>query len=208
MKNVIIFEHPLIQHKLSMLRDKNTKTKEFRELVTEIAMLSGYEITKGLPLKEVDIETPVGPARVKVADGDKICLIPILRAGLGMVDGMIRLLPMAMVGHLGLYRDKATLKPVLYYCNIPEEAADCEVVVLEPMIATGGTTSEAIAILKEKGVSKIKVLSLIASAEGIEYVAERHPDIVMFCCAIDDKLNDSAYIVPGLGDAGDRLFGT
>ena len=208
MRNVVILEHPLIQHKLTLLRDKDTDTKEFRELVSEISMLSGYEVTRGLPLKEVEVETPVGAAKAHVIDGKKLCIVPILRAGLGMVDGMIRLLPMAKVGHIGLYRDPDTLKPVEYYCKLPEDVAEREIVILEPMIATGGTISEAVSFIKERGVTKIKIMSLIASVEGIEFVVKRHPDVMIYCCAVDEKINDHAYIVPGLGDAGDRLFGT
>ena len=208
MQNVVVLDHPLIQHKLSLLRDKHTDTKEFRELVSEIAMLSGYEVTRDMPLKEVEIETPVGIAKANVIHGKKLCIVPILRAGLGMVDGMIRLLPMAKVGHIGIYRNPDTLSPVEYYCKLPDDVAEREIVILEPMIATGGTIVEAVNYLKERGVKKIKIMSLIASVQGIEHVFESHPDVLIYSCAIDEKLNDHAYIVPGLGDAGDRLFGT
>jgi uracil phosphoribosyltransferase len=208
MQNTFILDHPLIQHKISLLRDKNTITKEFRELVSEISMLMGYEVTRGMPLKEVEIETPVGMAKSKVISGKKLGLVPILRAGLGMVDGMIKLLPMAKVGHIGLYREPDTLRPVQYYCKLPDDAADREIVILEPMLATGGSAAAAINLLKEKGVRAIKIMCLIASKQGIETINARHPDVEIYCAAVDDKLNEHGYIVPGLGDAGDRLFGT
>lgn len=208
MKNVFIFDHPLIQHKISLLRDKNTTTKEFRELVSEIAMLMGYEVTRNMPLKEVEIETPVGIARTKVISGKKLGIVPILRAGLGMVDGMLNLLPMAKVGHIGLYRDPNTLQPVEYYCKLPEDAAEREIVILDPMLATGGSASAAITFIKERGVTSIKLMCLIAANAGIERINSDHPDVEVYCAAVDEKLNDYAYIIPGLGDAGDRLFGT
>ncbi|GAE87286.1 uracil phosphoribosyltransferase [Acetivibrio straminisolvens] len=208
MKNVFVMDHPLIQHKISLLRDKNTQTKEFRELVSEISMLMGYEVTRNMPLKEVEIETPVGVARTKVISGKKLGIVPILRAGLGMVDGMLKLLPMAKVGHIGLYRDPETLQPVEYYCKLPFDIAEREIVVLDPMLATGGSASAAIKYLKEKGVSSIKLMCLIASLDGIKKINEDHPEVLIYCAAVDDKLNDHGYIIPGLGDAGDRLFGT
>lgn len=208
MKNVFIFDHPLIQHKISLLRDKNTNTKEFRELVSEIAMLMGYEVTRDMPLKEVEIETPVGVARTKVISGKKLGIVPILRAGLGMVDGMLKLLPMAKVGHIGLYRDPETFEPIEYYCKLPVDAHEREMVVLDPMLATGGSASAAIKFIKKRGVTNIKLMCLIASREGIRRVNEEHPDVAIYCAAVDEELNDHAYIVPGLGDAGDRLFGT
>jgi len=208
MKNVFIFNHPLIQHKVSLLRDKNTNTKEFRELVSEIAMLMGYEVTRNMPLKEVEIETPVGMARTNIISGKKLGLVPILRAGLGMVDGMLNLLPMAKVGHIGLYRDPETLEPVEYYCKLPADAEERDMVVLDPMLATGGSASAAIKFLKDKGVTSIKLMCLIAALAGIERINTDHPDVEIYCAAVDDKLNDHGYIVPGLGDAGDRLFGT
>ncbi|NLP15098.1 MAG: uracil phosphoribosyltransferase [Clostridium sp.] len=208
MENVIVVDHPLIQHKISLLRDKNTQTKEFRELVSEISMLMGYEVTRNMPLKEVEIETPVGVARTKVLSGKKMGIVPILRAGLGMVDGMLRLLPMARVGHIGLYRNPDTLEPVKYYCKLPFDVVEREIVVLDPMLATGGSASAAISYLKEKGVTNIKLMCLIASKDGINRVNKDHPDVSIFCAAVDEVLDSHGYILPGLGDAGDRLFGT
>jgi uracil phosphoribosyltransferase len=208
MDNVFVFDHPLIQHKISLMRDKRTTTKEFRELVSEVAMLMAYEVTRDLPLKEVEIETPVAIARTKVLAGKKLALVPILRAGLGMVDGMLNLIPMAKVGHIGLYRDPKTLEPVEYYCKLPDDVEEREIVVLDPMLATGGSASAAVSFLKQKGISSIKFMCLIAAPEGIERLHSDHPDVPIFCAARDMRLNDHAYIVPGLGDAGDRLFGT
>jgi uracil phosphoribosyltransferase len=208
MSNVFIFDHPLIQHKVSLLRDKNTSTKEFRELVSEISMLMGYEVTRNMPLKEVEIETPMGLAKTNVISGKKLGLVPILRAGLGMVDGMLGLLPMAKVGHIGLYRDPETLMPIEYYCKLPVDASDREIVVLDPMLATGGSASAAIQFIKDRGVKNIKLMCIIASNTGIERINKDHPDVEIYCAAVDNELNDHAYIVPGLGDAGDRLFGT
>lgn len=208
MENVIVVDHPLIQHKISLLRDKNTQTKEFRELVSEISMLMGYEVTRNMPLKEVEIETPVGVARTKVLSGKKMGIVPILRAGLGMVDGMLRLLPMARVGHIGLYRNPDTLEPVKYYCKLPFDVVEREIVVLDPMLATGGSASAAISYLKEKGVTNIKLMCLIASKDGINRVNKDHPDVSIFCATVDEVLDSHGYILPGLGDAGDRLFGT
>lgn len=208
MKNVFIFDHPLIQHKISLLRDKNTNTKEFRELVSEIAMLMGYEVTRDMPLKEVEIETPVGIAKTKVISGKKLGIVPILRAGLGMVDGMLNLLPMAKVGHIGLYRDPETLQPVEYYCKLPVDASERDIVVLDPMLATGGSASAAISFIKARGVTNIKLMCLIAANAGIERINKDHPDVAIYCASVDQTLNDHGYIVPGLGDAGDRLFGT
>jgi len=208
MKNVFIFDHPLIQHKISLLRDKNTNAKEFRELVSEISMLMGYEVTRDIPLKEVEIETPVGHARTYVISGKKLAFVPILRAGIGMVDGLLKLVPMARVGHIGLYRDHDTLEPVEYYCKLPEDIAERDVVVLDPMLATGGSGSSAIKFLKERNVKNIKFVCLIASRQGIERLNRDHPDVAIYCAAVDEKLNEYGYIVPGLGDAGDRLFGT
>ena len=208
MDNVFVFDHPLIQHKISLMRDKRTTTKEFRELVSEVAMLMAYEVTRDLPLKEVEIETPVAIAKSKVLAGKKLALVPILRAGLGMVDGMLNLIPMAKVGHIGLYRDPKTLEPVEYYCKLPEDVEEREIVVLDPMLATGGSASAAVNFLKQKGIETIKFMCLIAAPEGIARLHHDHPDVPIFCAARDEKLNDHAYIVPGLGDAGDRLFGT
>lgn len=206
--NVFIFDHPLIQHKISLLRDKRTTTKEFRELVGELAMLMAYEVTRDLPLKEVEIETPVAIAKTKVLAGKKLAIVPILRAGLGMVDGMLNLIPMAKVGHIGLYRDPNTLEPVEYYCKLPDDVTEREIVILDPMLATGGSASAAVSFLKERGISHIKFMCLIAAPEGIARLQKDHPDVPIFCAAKDPKLNEHAYIVPGLGDAGDRLFGT
>lgn len=208
MKNTFIFDHPLIQHKISLLRDKNTNTKEFRELVSEISMLMGYEVTRDMSLKEVEIETPMGMARTKIISGKKLGIIPILRAGLGMVDGMLSLLPMAKVGHIGLYRDPATLQPVEYYCKLPVDAQERDIVVLDPMLATGGSASAAIQFIKDKGIKSVKLMCLIAAKAGIQKINADHPDVNIFCAAVDETLDDHAYIVPGLGDAGDRLFGT
>ncbi|MBR6881077.1 MAG: uracil phosphoribosyltransferase [Clostridiales bacterium] len=206
--NVFIFDHPLIQHKISLLRDKNTCTKEFRELVSEISMLMGYEVTRDLPMKEVEIETPVAPAKVKMLAGKQIAIVPILRAGLGMVDGMVELLPNVRVGHIGLYRDPVTVEPVEYYCKLPDDIAEREVILLDPMLATGGSASAAIGFLKKRNIQNIKFMCLIAAPEGIARITKDHPDVKIFCAAKDEKLNDHAYIVPGLGDAGDRIFGT
>lgn len=206
--NVFIFDHPLIQHKISLLRDKRTTTKEFRELVGELAMLMAYEVTRDLPLKEVEIETPVAIAKTKVLAGKKLAIVPILRAGLGMVDGMLNLLPMAKVGHIGLYRDPNTLEPVEYYCKLPDDVQEREIVILDPMLATGGSASAAVGFLKSRGIHQIKFMCLIAAPEGIARLQKDHPDVPIFCAAKDPRLNEHAYIVPGLGDAGDRLFGT
>ncbi len=206
--NVFIFDHPLIQHKISLLRDKNTCTKEFRELVSEISMLMGYEVTRDLPMKEVEIETPVAPAKVKMLAGKQIAIVPILRAGLGMVDGMVELLPNVRVGHIGLYRDPVTVEPVEYYCKLPDDIAEREVILLDPMLATGGSASAAIGFLKKRNIQNIKFMCLIAAPEGIARITKDHPDVKIFCAAKDEKLNDHSYIVPGLGDAGDRIFGT
>ncbi|NLV37015.1 MAG: uracil phosphoribosyltransferase [Clostridiaceae bacterium] len=208
MEKVFVFDHPLIQHKISLLRDKNTSTKEFRELVSEISMLMGYEVTRSMPLKEVEIETPVAVAKTKVISGKKLGIVPILRAGLGMVDGMLNLVPMAKVGHIGLYRDPETLEPVEYYCKLPVDAAEREIVVLDPMLATGGSASAAIQFIKDRGVTSIKLMCLIAAKVGIARINRDHPDVEIYCAAVDEQLNDHGYIVPGLGDAGDRLFGT
>ncbi|MDK2902752.1 MAG: uracil phosphoribosyltransferase [Clostridiales bacterium] len=206
--NVIVLDHPLIQHKLTLLRDKSTGSKEFRELLDEIAMLMAYEVTRDLPLKEVEIETPVGKARSRVISGKKLAVIAILRAGLGMTDGILRLVPAAKVGHIGLYRDPDTLRPVDYYCKLPGDIQERDVILVDPMLATGGSADEAIKLLEQKGSRSIKLVCLIASREGIEYINRHHPDVPVYTAAIDEKLNEHGYIVPGLGDAGDRLFGT
>lgn len=201
-------EHPLIRHKLSLMRDKTTGVKEFREATSEIAMLMCYEATRDLPLKEISIETPLAPARVEVISGKKMALVPILRAGLGMVEGMLQLIPAAKVGHIGLYRDPSTLQPIEYYCKLPNDINERDVLLLDPMLATGGSAVAAIDGLKRRGVSNIKLLVLLAAPEGIEVLQKAHPDVDIFVAAIDEKLNDHGYIVPGLGDAGDRIFGT
>lgn len=208
MDNVFVFDHPLIQHKISLMRDKRTTTKEFRELVSEVSMLMAYEVTRDLPLEEVEIETPIAKAKSNVLAGKKMALIPILRAGLGMVDGMLNLLPMSKVGHIGLYRDPVSLEPVEYYCKLPEDATERDVVLLDPMLATGGSASAAVTFLKEKNITHIRFMCLIAAPEGIERLHSDHPDVPIFCAAKDQRLDENAYIVPGLGDAGDRLFGT
>lgn len=207
-QNVFVFDHPLIQHKVSHLRDKNTSTKEFRELVSEIAMLMAYEVTRDLPMQDVEIETPVAVAKTKVLAGKQIAIVPILRAGLGMVDGMVKMIPNVRVGHIGLYRDPVTVEPVEYYCKLPDDIAEREVILLDPMLATGGSASAAIGFLKKRGINNIKFMCLIAAPEGIKRITDDHPDVRIFCAAKDEKLNDHSYIVPGLGDAGDRLFGT
>ena len=208
MAKVVVFDHPLIKHKLTFIRDKNTGSKEFRELVTEVSMLMGYEVTRDFPLEEIEIETPVTTMKSQVISGKKVGLIPILRAGLGMVDGMLNLLPAARVGHIGLYRDPQTLKPVEYYCKLPQDIEERELIVLDPMLATGGSAVAAIDFLKEKGATSIKLVCLIAAPEGVNAVKDAHPDVDIYVAALDEKLDDHAYIVPGLGDAGDRLFGT
>jgi len=208
MKNVFLIDHPLIQHKLSLIRDENTGSKEFRELVEEVAMLMAYEVTRNLPLEDVEVKTPVGIAKAKTISGKKLGIVPILRAGLGMVNGMLKLIPAAKVGHIGLYRDPKTLQPVEYYCKLPPDVTERELIILDPMLATGGTASMAVDFLKAKGVTNIKLMCLIAAPEGIEALHTKHPDVEIYTAAIDEKLNSHAYIVPGLGDAGDRLFGT
>ncbi|NSL52091.1 uracil phosphoribosyltransferase [Calidifontibacillus erzurumensis] len=208
MGKIHVFDHPLIQHKLSMIRDKNTGTKEFRELVDEIASLMAFEATRDLPLEEVTVETPVATAKAKVIAGKKLGLIPILRAGLGMVDGILKLIPAAKVGHIGLYRDPETLKPVEYYVKLPSDVEEREFIVLDPMLATGGSAVAAITSLKNRGAKHIKLMCVIAAPEGVEAVQKEHPDVDIFIAGLDEKLNDHGYIVPGLGDAGDRLFGT
>ncbi len=207
-KNVTVIDHPLVQHKLTILRDKSTGVKEFRELVEELSLLIGYEVTRNLTMEETEIETPICKTKSKVIAGKKLGFIPILRAGLGMVDGMLSLVPAAKVGHIGLYRDPETLKPVEYYCKLPSDVAERDLIVLDPMLATGGSAAAAISFLKDKGAKSIKLVNLIAAPEGIQTVIEAHPDVEIYVGAVDEKLNDHGYIVPGLGDAGDRLFGT
>ncbi|MDR1049248.1 MAG: uracil phosphoribosyltransferase [Synergistaceae bacterium] len=205
---VAVFNHPLVQHKVGIIRDRNTSVKEFRELVQEIAGLMVYEITRNLPLSEIQVETPVASASARTLAGKKLAVVPVLRAGLGMVDGILHLIPNAKVGHIGLYRDPATLEPVEYYCKLPQDIGERDIFVLDPMLATGGSASAAISLVKERGGQKISLVCLIAAPEGIQKVHERHPEVDIFIAALDERLNDHGYIVPGLGDAGDRLFGT
>ncbi|WP_195984151.1 uracil phosphoribosyltransferase [Clostridium sp. D33t1_170424_F3] len=205
---VFVMDHPLIQHKLTYLRDKNTGSKEFRELVGEIAMLMCYEATRDLPLMEAHIETPMGEATTKVIAGRKLAFVPILRAGLGMVDGVLQMVPAAKVGHIGLYRDHKTLKPVEYYSKLPQDITERDVIVLDPMLATGGSAIDAITIIKRSNPKSIRFMCIIAAPEGVKALAEAHPDVHIYCAAVDDHLNEIGYIVPGLGDAGDRIFGT
>ncbi|MGM9624952.1 MAG: uracil phosphoribosyltransferase [Eubacteriales bacterium] len=207
-QNVTVFDHPLITHKLSILRDENTGSKQFRELVGEIAMLMGYEVMRDLPMEEVSIKTPITEARVKVLAGKKLALVPILRAGLGMLDGVLSLVPSAKIGHIGLYRDHDTLEPREYYCKLPEDIAQRQVILLDPMLATGGSGCAAIDFIKARGCHNIKFVSILAAPEGVERMAKTHPDVHIYTGGVDEKLNEKGYIVPGLGDAGDRLFGT
>ena len=208
MSNVCVFDHPLIQHKLSILRDENTSVKEFRELISEIAMLMCYEATRDLPLEEVDVKTPVAMAKCRRISGKKLAIVPILRAGLGMVDGMVSMMPNVKVGHIGLFRDPETKLPVKYYYKMPADIAERDVIVVDPMLATGGSASAAITFLKESGAKHIKLMSIIGAPEGVAKMQKDHPDVDIFVAALDDHLNENAYIVPGLGDAGDRIFGT
>ena len=201
-------DHPLLQHKLSILRDENTGVKDFREVVSEIATLMCYEATRDLPLEEVEIKTPITTAKFKTIAVKKLAIVPVLRAGLGMVDGILTLIPSAKVGHIGLYRDPDTLEPVEYYCKMPNDIAEREVIILDPMLATGGSASAAIQFIKNYEVKNIKLMNIIAAPEGIQRVHHDHPDVDIYCAALDEKLNDHGYIVPGLGDAGDRIFGT
>ena len=208
MAEVHVLDHPLIQHKLAILRSKDTPVKEFRELVGEIAGLMCYEATRKLPLKEVEVETPVATAKCRMLSGKKLAIVPVLRAGLGMVDQMVALIPSAKIGHIGLYRDPETHKPVEYYCKLPEDVANRQVFVVDPMLATGGSAVAAIDFLKEHGCKNIIMMNIIAAPEGVKAVQEAHPDVELYLAAMDERLNEHAYIVPGLGDAGDRIFGT
>ena len=208
MGKILVMDHPLIQHKLSILREVSTGSKEFRALISEIATLICYEATRDLPLEEIEITTPICKTKAKVLSGKKLAVVPILRAGLGMVDGMLTLVPSAKVGHIGLYRDPETLKPVEYYCKLPADIGEREVFVVDPMLATGGSAIDAITQIKKRGPKHIKFLGIIAAPEGLKALSEAHPDVDIFVAALGEKLNEHGYIVPGLGDAGDRIFGT
>ena len=208
MGKVMVFDHPLIQHKVSLMRDKNTPVKEFRALAREVAMLMTYEVTRDLPTKEVELETPICPAKVKMLAGKKLAIIPILRAGLGFVDGMLEMIPSAKVGHVGLYRDPETHEPVEYYCKLPEDIDKRRVIIVDPMLATGGSAVATVDSVKKRGAKEISLMFLIAAPEGIEALTSAHPDVDIYIAARDQGLNENAYIVPGLGDAGDRIFGT
>lgn len=208
MSVVHVISHPLVQHKLTMIRDKATGPKDFRDLVEEVSMLMGYEVTRDMPLEDVEVETPIGPMKSKQIAGKQVGIVPILRAGLGMVNGVLRLIPNAKVGHIGVYRDPDTLLPVEYYCKLPVDVEERQLIVLDPMLATGGSAAAAINYLKERQVTSIKLMCLLAAPEGIELLQREHPDVPIFTAAIDERLNSQGYIIPGLGDAGDRLFGT
>ena len=207
-KNITIFEHPLIQHKISILRDKNTGTNEFRKLVEEIAMLEGFEALGDLPLQDVEIETPIEKCMTPMISGRKLAIVPILRAGLGMVPGVLALVPSAKVGHIGMYRDEETLEPHVYFCKMPKDIAERDIMIVDPMLATGGSAEAAITEMKKRGCKNIKLMVLLAAPEGVERIQKAHPDVDIYCGAVDDHLNEHGYIVPGLGDAGDRIFGT
>ena len=208
MSRVTVMDHPLIQHKIGIIRRKEVGSKDFRQMISEIAMLMCYEATRNLKLQDVEIETPICTTQVKELRGKKLAVVPILRAGLGMVDGMLQMIPAAKVGHIGLYRDPETLEPVEYYCKLPADSSEREVYVVDPMLATGGSAVEAIRMLKNKGVKNIRFMCIIAAPEGVKRMQEAHPDVDVYIGALDEHLNDHGYIVPGLGDAGDRIFGT
>ncbi len=208
MRTVHVIDHPLIQHKLTIMRQKNTSSMEFRQLLNEIAMLMGYEVTRDLPLEDIEIETPICKCTSKQIAGRKLGIVPILRAGLGMVDGMLSLVPGARVGHIGLYRDPETKKPVEYYCKLPNDSTERLLIIVDPMLATGGSSIAAIQFLKDRGCNNIRLMCLIGAPEGIKAVQDAHPDVDIYIAAVDERLNENAYIVPGLGDAGDRIFGT
>ena len=208
MGKIMVFDHPLIQHKVSMMRDKNTTSKEFRDLAREVAMLMAFEVTRDLPTTDVEIETPICPTTVQMLKGLDVAIVPILRAGLGFVDGMLEIIPNAKVGHVGLYRDPETHEPVEYYCKLPEDIDKRRVIIVDPMLATGGSAIAAVDFVKKRGAKDISLMFLIAAPEGIEALTAKHPDVDIYIAAKDEKLNEHAYIVPGLGDAGDRIFGT
>ena len=208
MSQVHVIDHPMVQHKLTIMRDKETGSKDFRQLLEEISLLMGYEITRDIPLEDVDIETPICKMTAKKVSGRKLAIVPILRAGMGMVEGLHSLVPVAKVGHIGLYRNEQTHEPVVYYCKLPEDIQERLVIVTDPMLATGGSSCDALAMLKERGCTNIRLMCLVAAPEGIARVQKEHPDVDIYVAAIDDHLNADAYIVPGLGDAGDRIFGT
>ena len=208
MSQLHVIDHPMIQHKLTIMRDKKTGSKDFRELLNEISLLMGYEVTRDIPLEDVEIETPLCKMSAKEVSGRKLAIVPILRAGLGMVEGLHTLVSVAKVGHIGLYRNEETHKPVVYYCKLPEDIQDRMVIVTDPMLATGGSACDAIAMLKERGCKNIRLMCLVSVPEGISKVQKEHPDVDIYVAAVDDHLNENAYIVPGLGDAGDRIFGT
>lgn len=208
MSKVTEINHPLILHKLAILRNENTGSKEFRKLVEEISMLMAYEVTRDLHMEDVEVKTPICTTKCKMLSGKKMAVVPILRAGLGMVDGIVNIIPAAKIGHIGMYRDEETLQPVEYFCKLPQDIAERDVLVVDPMLATGGSSMDAIAMLKKRGAKSLKLMCLVGAPEGIEAVQKAHPDVDIFLAAIDEKLNENGYIVPGLGDAGDRLFGT
>ena len=206
--NPFIMDHPLIKHKLTLIRDKHTGSKEFRELITEVATLMCYEATRDLPLEEIEIETPICKTKSQVIAGRKLAVVPILSAGMGMVDGMMSLVPAAKIGHIGLYRDPETHTPVEYYCKLPSDISQREVIVVDPMLATGGSAIDAIRMIKDKGAKNIKFMCIIAAPEGMKALTEAHPDVQVYCASLDERLNEEKYIIPGLGDAGDRIYGT
>ena len=208
MQNVFILDHPLIQHKISRLRDENTGTNEFRKLIEEIAMLMGYEALRDLPMEDVEITTPIETCKTPMISGKKMAIVPILRAGLGFEDGILNLIPSARVAHIGMYRDEETLEPHFYFLKYPKDIAERDVLIVDPMLATGGSADMAITKMKELGCKNIKLMILVAAPEGVQFIYDRHPDVEIYCAALDDHLNENGYIVPGLGDAGDRIFGT
>lgn len=208
LRNVTVIDHPLVQHKLTLMRNKETGSKDFRTLLNELSLLMAYEVTRDLPLDEIDIETPVAPMKARMLISCKVGVVPILRAGLGMADGIMNLIPTAKMGHIGLFRDETTLKPVTYYCKLPVDVAERHIILVDPMLATGGSACEALNKIKEAGCKSVRLMTLVSVPEGIKAVNEAHPDVRIFTAAIDDHLNEHGYIVPGLGDAGDRIFGT